>query len=175
MDSIQPGRYTADHDGEIVVFLIGMRINRLRKLRTWLPTAMAMVPMMRELSNSPDKGLLGYESFRRGRTILQVMYWRSFDDLERFAANPDDPHLPAWRAFNRRVGTGGHVGIFHETYVVAARASESIYNNMPAFGLAKATHSVEVARKGQAARTRMGGTEPADPTGAPKPAEPVLL
>ena len=168
MTSIQPGRYTADHDGEIVVFLIGMRINRLRRIRKWLPTAMAMGPMMRELSRDPDKGLLGYESFRRGRTILQVMYWRGFDDLERFARNPDDPHLPAWRAFNRRVGTGGDVGIFHETYVVAAHASESIYANMPAFGLAKATRPVEVARKGQAARTRISGTES---PGSPDPAE----
>lgn len=166
MASIRPGRYTADHDDEVVVFLIGMRINRLRRVRQWLPTALAMPPMLRELSEHPEKGLLGFESFRRGRTILQVMYWRSFDDLERFARNPDDPHLPAWRAFNRRVGTAGDVGIFHETYVVPARASESIYNNMPSFGLADATGAVEVARKGQAARYRMGAAdidEPAEP------------
>ena len=29
-----------------------------------------------------------------------VQYWRSYEDLERFARNPDDPHLPAWRRFN---------------------------------------------------------------------------
>lgn len=166
MALIHPGRYTAEHDGEVVVFLIGMRVNRLRRIRKWLPTAMAMGPMLRELSLHPDKGMLGYESFHRGRTVLQVMYWRSFDDLERFARDTNDPHLPAWREFNRRVGTAGDVGIFHETYVVPAGANESIYNNMPTFGLAKATNPVEVARKGQAARYRIGGAkvdEPAQP------------
>jgi len=167
MASIHPGRFTADHDGEVVVFLIGMRINRWRKVRSWFPTAMAMGPMLRELSEQPDKGLLGYELFRRGRTVLTVMYWRSFTDLEHFARNPDDPHLPAWREFNRRVGTSGDVGVYHETYVVPAHASESIYVNMPAFGLAKATATVDVARKGQAARFRMGTTDVDDP------AEPV--
>jgi len=167
MAHVNPGRFTAEHDGEVVVFLIGMRVNRLRRLRRWVPTARAMGPMLKELMAHPDKGMLGFEVFPRGRTILLVQYWRSFDALERFARDADDPHLGAWREFNRRVGTGGDVGIFHETYVVPAGASESIYNNMPAFGLAKATASVEVARKGQAARFRMGRAE------IDEPAEPV--
>jgi hypothetical protein len=167
MASVQPGRYTADHEDEIVVFLIGMRVNRVWKVHKWLPTAMAMGPMVRELSQHPDKGMLGFEFFRRGRTVLQVMYWRSFEDLERFARNPNDPHLPAWREFNRRVGTSGDVGVFHETYAVPAHASETIYANMPAFGLARATKSVPIARKGQAARYRMGAAE------VDEPAEPV--
>ena len=43
-------------------------------------------------------------------------------------------------------------------------ANESIHNNMPPFGLAKATGSVEVARKGQAARCRIGASEVDEPT-----------
>jgi hypothetical protein len=167
MTSVQPGRYTADHDGDVVVFMIGMRINRLLKVRQWVPTIMAMPPMLRELQQKPDLGLLGVEQFVRWRTVFHVQYWRSFEDLHRFARSPDEPHLPAWRAFNKRVGTNGDVGIFHETYVAPAGGIESMYGNMPLFGLAKATARVEIGRKGQAAAYRMG-REAED-----APAEPV--
>jgi hypothetical protein len=36
------------------------------------------------------------------------------------------------------VGTDGSVGIWHETYKVAAGDYENIYVNMPLFGLGKA-------------------------------------
>lgn len=163
MTAVQPGRYTFDHDGEVVVFLIGMRINKLRKVRKWQPVARAMPAMLRELATHPDRGLLGAHTFWAGRTVLVVQYWRSFADLERFARSPDDPHLPAWRAFNRSVGTGGDVGIFHETYVVPAGNAEAIYGNMPVFGLAKATASVPVARRGQAAAYRLRRRTEDDP------------
>ena len=39
-------------------------------------------------------------------------------DIEAFAKNPNDPHLPAWRDFNKRVGASGDVGVYHETYRV---------------------------------------------------------
>ena len=104
------------------------------------------------LHEHPELGLLGVQQFVGGRTTLLVQYWRSFEDLDRFAANRDQTHLPAWRAFNRRVGTSGDVGIFHETFVVPASGIESLYNNMPLFGLAKATGRVEVARQGPGRR-----------------------
>jgi hypothetical protein len=158
MTAVQPGRYTFDHDGEVVVFLIGMRINKLRKAGKWLPVARAMPAMLRELAAHPDKGLLGAHTFRAGRTVLIVQYWRSFADLERFARAADDPHLPAWRAFNRSVGTGGDVGIFHETYLVPAGGAEAIYGNMPVFGLAVASHHVPAAAKAHAAAARVGAS-----------------
>lgn len=169
MAKVQSGRYTFDHDGELVVFIIGMRINKLRKVRKWLPVARAMGPMVRELMTHPEKGMLGYQQYLSGRTVMLVQYWRSFEALEHFARNADDPHLAAWRAFNKAVGTGGDVGIFHETYAVPAGATEAIYNNMPVYGLAKATASVPVAKRGQAAAYRMGRTandEPAEPVPA---------
>jgi hypothetical protein len=43
--------------------------------------------------------------------------------------------LPAWRAFNKAIGNDGSVGIFHETYLNQAGARETIYVNMPPFGL----------------------------------------
>lgn len=173
MTAVQAGRYTFDHDGEVVVFLIGMRVNKLRKVRQWLPTAMAMPKMLAELAAHPDKGLLGYHQYWGGRTVLLVQYWASFEQLERFARASDDPHLPAWRAFNQRVGTGGDVGIFHETYIVPAGTAEAIYNNMPIFGLAKATAAVPVAHKGQTAAYRAGRT-PIDQPAEPVPAQPLI-
>ena len=169
MRTIQPGRHTFDHDGEIVVFLIGMRINKLRKVHKWLPTALAMPRMLRELFRRPDSGLLGARTFVSGRDVMVVQHWRSFDHLERYARSPSDAHLPAWRAFNRRVGTNGDVGIWHETYLVPAGGAEAIYNNMPVHGLAAATASVPVARRGQSAAYRAGRAAtdvPAEPVPA---------
>jgi hypothetical protein len=67
-----------------------------------------------------------------------VQYWRSLEQLLAYATNKDAEHLPAWRAFNRKVGTDGAVGIFHETYQVKPGGFESVYVNMPPFGLGKA-------------------------------------
>src|SRR5260370_251188 len=59
MAKIIAGRYTAQTDQPFVVFLIGMRINKLRAVRKWVPTVMPMGPMLRELFAHPEKGLLG--------------------------------------------------------------------------------------------------------------------
>ena len=70
-----------------------------------------------------------------------MQYWRSFADLERFARDASLPHHAAWRDYNRRVGTDGDVGVWHETYQVRAGQYESVYANMPMFGLAAAGHT----------------------------------
>jgi len=113
------GRYTARTDEPFAVFIIGMRINNLFAVRKWLPAVRAMGPMLRGLYQHPEKGFLGAEFFLYWRGPAIVQYWRSFEDLERFARNPDDPHLPAWQRFNRSVGKDGSVGIFHETFIVS--------------------------------------------------------
>ncbi len=166
------GRFTARIDEPFVVFIIGMRINRFFAFRKWVPTARAMGPMLRELQQNPQKGLLGVEQFLYWPGAALVQYWRSYEDLERFARNPDDPHLPAWRHFNQTVGTDGSVGIWHETYVVEAGRHEAIYNNMPVFGLAKATEHVPARGRLETARRRLrqGENEPAVPSPPQPPA-----
>jgi len=67
---------------------------------------MAMGPMLRELYNNSQKGFLGAEQFFHWPGAASIQYWRSVDDLERFARDPNDPHFPAWRSFNQAVGTG---------------------------------------------------------------------
>ena len=166
MAGVINGRFTAKMDEPFVVFIIGMRINKFLNIRKWIPTARAMGPMLKELYANPEKGFLGAEFFLywRGPAILQ--YWRSFEDLERFARNPEDLHMPAWQRFNRSVGSDGSVGIWHETYIVERANYEAIYSNMPVFGLAKATEHVRAVGGRETARRRLtrGENDPAVPS-----------
>ena len=150
MAEVIKGRQTATVDDDVVVFLIGMRFNRILRPWTWLPAFNAMPKMLRELASQPELGLLGYRTYWSGRVILAVQYWRSFEHLEAFARDRDDPHLEAWRRFWKRVGTSGRTGIWHETYLVRAGEYEAIYGNMPPFGLGKASKLVRVSESSQA-------------------------
>jgi hypothetical protein len=80
-----------------------------------------------------------------------VQYWRSAEQLGRYARDPHLAHQPAWSNHNRRAAASGDVGIWHESYVVPAASIESLYANMPAFGLGEALGAVPRAR---ARRTR---------------------
>lgn len=154
MAQILAERVTAEIDGEVVVFIIGMRINKLWKVGKWLPVALAMQRMQRELNAGAGAGFLGAESWV-GRTTIMLQYWRSFDHLENYAKDRSREHLPAWAAFNRAVGSRGDVGIWHETYRVRAGDYECVYNNMPLFGLAKATKVVPASGHRESAAQRM--------------------
>jgi hypothetical protein len=117
MSKVFPRRYTAEIDEPFVVFLIGMRVNRIFTVRKWLPTAQAMTNMLRVLYAYPDKGFMGGQTILYWRGLGLIQYWRSFDDLERLARSPAEPHLAAWRRFNRTIGADGTVGFWHETYM----------------------------------------------------------
>ena len=163
---VMKGRYTAKMDESFVVFIIGMRINNIFAVRKWLPTVRAMGPMLKELYQNPEKGFLGGEFFLYWRGPALVQYWRSFEDLEKFARDREDPHLPAWLRFNRTVRGDGSVGIWHEKYTVERGNYESIYANMPVFGLAKATEHVRAVGGRETARRRLmrGENEPGVPS-----------
>jgi hypothetical protein len=120
MPKIFPGRFTADIDGPFVVFLIGTRINQLWAVHKWMPVAKAMPPMLELLAKNPAKGLLGVHTWVCWREVMGMQYWQSFEDLENFA-RPGDLHLQVCKDFNRRVGSDGSVGVWHETYMVNAR------------------------------------------------------
>jgi hypothetical protein len=163
------GRYTAQIEGDFVVFLIGARVNSWRKLFKLAWIGQANDAMYRVLREKSEYGLLGVESFSRNmfRENISVTYWRSYEHLERFAHSKDDPHLEAWRRFNYEVADDGSFGIWHETYLMKAGQYECIYGNMPVFGLAKAgIHSPLAGRQHkQSARGRLTGEEsqlPAD-------------
>jgi hypothetical protein len=118
--------------------------------------------MLKSLYTDKDKASRR-QQFLPARVAL-VTYWRSFEDLERFARDPGDAHLPAWKRFNQSVGGDGSVGIWHETYLVPAGQYETLYGNMPVFGLAAATQHVPAVGRRETARRRLGGQdEPAVP------------
>jgi Domain of unknown function (DUF4188) len=154
MPVIHTDRMTARREGDFVVFLIGMRINRPLAIHKWLPVARAMPRMLGELYSRPELGLLSHEMWF-SRTIILVQYWRSLDALLDYAKARESTHLPAWQAFNRAAGTDGSVGIWHETYVVKPGAYENVYVNMPPFGMGKAGDLVPARSGLQSASGRM--------------------
>jgi hypothetical protein len=162
MAQINAQRMAAEIDGDFVVFLIGMRINKPWLVHKWLPVARAMPRMLRELDDNPSLGCLGHTS----SLGLIVQYWRSFDHLEAYARSRDGLHLPAWQAFNRTLGgSRGDVGIWHETYLVRAGEYEAVYSGMPAFGLGAVSRLVPATAGRATVRGRLGGTNP--PAGGP--------
>ena len=147
-------RMTARMEGGFCVFLIGMRINRPLKIHKWFPVAQAMPRMLRELAGHKEYGFLGGH-FWLGRTIISLQYWRSQAHLIEYATNKNLQHSPAWTAFTRSVGDSGDVGIWHETYVIGPGAYETIYHNMPPFGLGKVGALLSATGHYQNARDRL--------------------
>ena len=148
MAQVNQGRWTAEIDGDFVVFLIGARPSKLHLLRSLgdLGGRRGMKHMLDHLVARPEKGLLGYQM---GLPTI-VQYWRSFEHLEAFARDEDDPHLQVWRDYWKRVGKSTRTGIWHETYLVRAGEFECVYGNMPPFGLGKAGRLVPVAESSTA-------------------------
>ncbi|MBC7601307.1 MAG: DUF4188 domain-containing protein [Ramlibacter sp.] len=134
---IRRERLTANLDGEFVVFMIGVRINKPLMVHKWWPVTSAMPRMLGELNRQPELGFLHAEMWF-SRTTIMVQYWRSMEQLLAYAKNRTAEHLPAWQAFNKAVGTNGSVGIWHETYAASPGTYENVYVNMPSFGLGKA-------------------------------------
>lgn len=154
MAEIIRDRMTSEMDGEFVVLLIGMRINKPWKIHKWLPVFLAMPKMLKELYSNPEIGFISQESWF-GRTSIMVQYWKSFEHLEKYAKNKDSNHLPAWAKFNKIIGIGGDVGIWHETYLSKTGSYECIYNNMPRFGLGKAGNYIPATGNFKTARDRI--------------------
>ncbi len=155
MAMVTAKRVTARIEGDFVVFLIGMRINKAWKLHKWLPLFQAMPRMIRELERHPESGFLGHIM----SLGVIVQYWRSFEHLEAYARDANQLHWPAWVAFNKRVDNSrDDVGIWHETYRVRAGEYECVYSGMPPFGLAKASAIVDAVGQMESARGRIEAT-----------------
>jgi hypothetical protein len=145
---------THEHTGDLVVFMIGMTINKWWRLDRWFPVFTAMPSMLAELSKNKDSGMLGYRLIFDLRGPWLVQYWDSLDKLYAYASDRDAKHRPAWAAYNRRArAANGAVGVWHETFVVDR--AESIYVNSPLQGLAKATGIRPVTGRLDTARARV--------------------
>nr|WP_241240138.1 DUF4188 domain-containing protein [Microbacterium lemovicicum] len=145
---------THRHEGELVVFHIGMQINRWWRPDLWLPVSMAMPRMLRELSMDPDSGLLGFHLLVGAGGPYVVQYWSSMEKLYAYASNPAQEHRPAWTRFNRMARKAPEaVGVWHETFLV--ERAESMYVSTRAMGLPKATELIPVASRHDRASARM--------------------
>ncbi|MCC9308838.1 DUF4188 domain-containing protein [Kitasatospora sp. RB6PN24] len=151
------GRTTAAAEGDLVVFLIGMRINHFWAPHHWLPVLASMPRMLRELRADEQSGLLGYQLLTGSpRAYYVVQYWRSKEQLLKYAVDPARLHRKAWAMINRMEHRSGrHVGIWHETYLVPAGNYESVYADMPPYGLAAATGVLPIGRRGATAQERL--------------------
>lgn len=165
MAQINKGRYSADRGADgAVLFLIGMRFNRLWQVWKWLPVFTAMPRMLIELQKNRELGLVGKpRTFLSGRTVMVLQYWESFEKLTAYSRSTENAHLPAWRAFNKKIRDNGSVGIFHETILLSDGSVETVYGNMPTFGLAQVTGAVPAIRRGQTAQSRITGTDNVPP------------
>ena len=89
---------------------------------------------LRELQKAPERGLRSHVLLTASsRTYYVVQYWESKEKAGR---------------------TRQRVGLWHEAYVVPEGCYESIYADMPAFGLAAAHGQVPVERRGRSAKER---------------------
>lgn len=155
---VTAGRTTAAAEGDVVVLLIGMRVNHFWAVHQWLPALVAMPRMLRELAKDRSRGLLGHVLLTASpRTYYVVQYWESKEQLYAYASAPGMLHHRVWGDINRKERAGRvrrHVGIWHETYVVPEGSYESIYGDMPPFGLGAAYGTVPVEQRGRRARDR---------------------
>jgi len=153
------GRYTGRPEKPVVLFLIGMRINRFWDFRRWMHVSAAMPRMLKELESKPGSGLLWQRTYFSPPVTLSQQYWESFDKLLTYAHDKNGEHFPAWADFLKRVGyADGAVGIWHETYLIEPGKTENIYGNMPLFGLAAATTHVKAEGRLMEAKDRFSAT-----------------
>lgn len=161
---ISKDRMTVARSRGLVVFLIGMRVNAWWKIHRWLPVALAMPRMLRELRARPGCGYIGGISLFG----MSIQYWESTEAMLAYASDRSGQHFPAWADFYKRVGTSGDVGIWHETYSVPAGSFETLYVATPPTGLGRYSELVPARGHLARARTRMTGNA----AGAPLPAAP---
>jgi fumigallin biosynthesis monooxygenase-like protein len=155
-EGVLRGRFTTPNEEPVVLFTFGIRVNRLRDVRTWWPVLRTVRPMFGALA--PEAGVPGYLGGRvqlRGiREISVVQYWRSVDELLAFAELP--VHKKGFKAFHRAAAGGGStVGLWHELFAVPAGHHESIYGNVPRGGLAGFLPLTPVRRRRDSALQRL--------------------
>ncbi|MEQ2527851.1 DUF4188 domain-containing protein [Bacillaceae bacterium CLA-AA-H227] len=148
------GRYTTENTEDMIVFIIGMRFNNRLAFHKWFPVFMSMPGMIKELYTHKDElGFLSMESYFGLRTTTMIQYWRSLEDLLTYAKN--EKHLSAWGKFNKATINNDAVGIYHETFQISKGNYESVYVNMPHYGLGKALKHIPVTPDRSSAKKRI--------------------
>ncbi|KAL2064730.1 hypothetical protein VTL71DRAFT_3868 [Oculimacula yallundae] len=130
------GNFTSPGKEKIAIMLLGAKSNH--PLGVFEPdfgrVGGFLRKMTEELNGDPtqDSGFLGQSAVTRkdknGATEqITISYWRSIEDVHRFAYSPN--HLSAWRWWNDNVKRLDHIGIMHEVYEADAGMWEGVYVN----------------------------------------------
>jgi hypothetical protein len=109
---------------DLVMILLGMRVNALTGLRTLL----GFGPRIAGAAKALPDGLLSHETFLWSLVPPHAgirQYWRDFGALEAWARST--PHREWWKQFLR---DPGGTGFWHETYFVRG-GIESVFDDMP--------------------------------------------
>ena len=81
----------------------------------------ANIPSQMEAAMADAEGLLCVRFFQEGNGGMQLQYWRSHEDLARFARQM--PHTAWWKWLNDHKGQG--IGFYHEIY--QCKTAEAIF------------------------------------------------
>jgi hypothetical protein len=99
-------------------------------------------------------GCVGHSAWRAAEranhnSSMIVFYFRNVEGLNAFAH--DKVHRKGWDWYNSFIKETGfkHIGIFHETFSVAAGQYETIYDNMPPLLLGKTNWPVKNEKTGK--------------------------
>jgi Domain of unknown function (DUF4188) len=153
---VHQGRYTAEPEGEFVVFLIGMRINKPHKVRQWLRVLTAMRPMIAELREHPERGLL-HAQFA---FIGAARRWSSTGGASRRSSgSPAIPTIstcPPGSAGTSWSGPPATSASGTRPTGCARRSARRSTGTCPRFGLAAAFGHQPVGSTGQSAGKRIG-------------------
>lgn len=80
-----------------------------------------------------DNGFLGANFYLNAgdrpssSELLSIFYFRSYEDVHKFAVGPT--HRAGWDWYNRVTKQYTHLGIYHELYQVPAGSWENVYVN----------------------------------------------
>ena len=132
----------------IVVFNLGVQWNHpLGLLAPGVPElAKDFMAMNKELKSRREEfDLLGLSSWRgddraSNNTLVTTYYFKDVESIHRFAHEP--LHRQMWDKFS--ANKHSHIGIFHETFCVPAKAWETVYVNCHPILMGRAADKVEV-------------------------------
>ena len=108
---------------DLVVILLGMRVNRL----TGLKTLLGMGPRISKSVAARPDGLLEHENFVFSLFPTHFgmrQYWRDMESLLKWTRS--DPHRVWWKNF---LSNSGGTGFWHETYTMRG-GMEAIYDDV---------------------------------------------
>ncbi|KAF7545569.1 hypothetical protein G7Z17_g9057 [Cylindrodendrum hubeiense] len=145
------GRFSSQPaEASIVVFNVGSQFNH--PLGVLAPGVKELgnhfATLKRDILNRREEiGLLGVSTFladeqESNNTNMLTCYFRDVESLHRWALGP--MHREAWGWLNSKKYS--HIGVFHETFCVPAKAYETIYINCRPVLLGRA--AVEMSTKG---------------------------